>query len=87
MWTETHYYRFTDKAQSEAMEVPEQAAVDYVGAIHRPTGEVLETDEGPVVVTQEIPGYHVNARWWGGEPEAWKPYRIAAPENPVRVFA
>jgi hypothetical protein len=32
-------------------------------------------------------GYHVNARWWGIEPEAWEAYRIPAPNNPVRVFA
>ncbi len=29
----------------------------------------------------------VNARWWGIEPEAWEAYRIAAPNNPKRVFA
>jgi len=79
MWTETHYYRFTNKAKAEAMEVPEQAAVDHVGEI------VKYDDEGNVTAT--VPGYHVNARWWGGEPEAWAEYRIANPENPVRVFA
>ncbi len=35
----------------------------------------------------EQPGWLVNARWWGIEPEAWEAYRIADPSNPVRVFA
>jgi hypothetical protein len=32
-------------------------------------------------------GWHVNARWWGVEPESWEPCRIPAPSNPVQVFA
>jgi hypothetical protein len=40
-----------------------------------------------VGVIEGAEGHHVNARWWGEEPEAWEAYRIPAPNNPVRVFA
>jgi hypothetical protein len=40
----------------------------------------------PVGVYGEQPGWLVNARWRGTEPEAWEAYRIPDPNNPVRVF-
>jgi hypothetical protein len=85
MWTETHYYRFPDQATAEAIAVQELAAIDVVGVIS--ISETTTDGEGEVVTVQELPGYHVNARWWGIEPEAWEAYRIPAPNNPVRVFA
>jgi len=83
MWTDTHYYRFPDQATAEAMALPETYAIDVVGVI-----SISQTSaEGEAVTVQELPGYHVNARWIGIEPEAWEAYRIPAPNNPVRVFA
>jgi hypothetical protein len=40
-----------------------------------------------VGVIDDAEGYHVNARWWGIEPESWAEYRIPDPVSPVRVFA
>jgi hypothetical protein len=39
---------------------------------------------GPIAGTE---GWHVNARWWGVEPEAWETYRLPPPAFPKRVFA
>jgi hypothetical protein len=85
MWTETHYYRFPDQATAEAMAVPETCAIDVVGVIS--ISETTADGEGEVVTVQELPGWLVNARWWGIEPEAWEAYRIPDPVSPVRVFA
>lgn len=74
MWTDTHYYRFPTQAEQEAMPLPETCAVDVVGVIFTAEGEARD-------------GWHVNARWWGAEPEAWEAFQIPSPTNPVRVFA
>ncbi|WP_302131620.1 hypothetical protein [Comamonas thiooxydans] len=35
-------------------------AVDVVGVILRPTGEMLDSPDGPVPVLAPVPGYHIN---------------------------
>lgn len=59
------------------------AAVDVVGVIHKPTGETVDTDDGPMPVFAALDGWHVNAT----DPiVGWEAYAVA-PANPVRVFA
>lgn len=60
------------------------AAVDVVGVILRPTGEVLKTDTGEVPVLAPVPGWHINLS--ESVPELAQ-YEIEAPATPVRVFA
>lgn len=60
------------------------AAVDVVGAILRPTGEVLQTEAGEVPVLAPVPGWHVNLS--ESVPELAQ-YEIEAPAAPARVFA
>lgn len=58
------------------------------GTIWRPTGEQIETDEGPMPQMEAIAGYHVNLLWHG--PEALIPDFGAArlhPVTPECVFA
>jgi hypothetical protein len=86
----THYYRFKDAAEYEAM-LPVgddgtlgnpvgAAAPDVVGTIYK------AADEGVEPEARE--GYHVNIRWNDNvEPAEWAAHRIDAPNNPVRVFA
>ncbi|CAM4266217.1 hypothetical protein COAQ111491_14025 [Comamonas aquatilis] len=59
-------------------------AVDVLGTIQRPTGELLQSDDGPVPVMAPIPGFHVNL----SSPLAeFALYAIDAPANPERIFA
>ncbi|KXJ45902.1 hypothetical protein [Marinobacter sp. Hex_13] len=62
-------------------------AMDIIGAIHAPTGEIAEDEGGhQYPIMQPVPGYHANYR--GDElPEALAQFEIPAPDNPVRVWA
>lgn len=59
------------------------AAVDVVGVIHKPTGETIDTDDGPMPVLAPLDGWHVNAT---APVDGWETYAVV-PTNPVRVFA
>lgn len=71
----------------QAVEIPSSigtVAVDVVGVILRPTGEMLDSPDGPVPVLAPVPGYHINLS--ERIPELQQ-YEIVPPENPERVFA
>lgn len=59
------------------------AAVDVVGVIHKPTGETIDTDDGPMPVFAPLDGWHVNTT---APVTEWDEYMVV-PTNPVRVFA
>jgi len=96
----TRFYRFPDAAAFLALmpALPEGetgwptlpgAAIDVcfgTGILRTPTGEVLETDDGPVDVTEIIPGFHVNVRWQADAPEGWAANEVPRPRNPKVVF-
>ncbi|EFI61350.1 MULTISPECIES: hypothetical protein [Comamonas] len=59
-------------------------AVDVVGVIQRPTGEVLQTGDGEIPVLAPLPGWHINL----SEPvPELAQFEIEAPATPARVFA
>lgn len=60
------------------------ACVDVIGVIQRPTGEMLDSPDGPVPVLAPIPGYHINL---SERIRELQQYEIDPPENPDRVFA
>ena len=71
----------------QAAEIPSSigtVAVDVVGVILRPTGEVLDSPDGPVPVLAPVPGYHINLS--ERIPELQQ-YEIEPPAIPDRVFA
>lgn len=59
-------------------------AVDVVGTIHRPTGEVRQSEDGEIPVLEPLPGYHINLS--ERVPELQQ-YEIEPPVTPERVFA
>ena len=87
--------RFESEAAAAAMLfVPQEAdqpmllrydAVDVIGVIHRPTGERIDTPEGPMPVTEPLPGWHVNVRHRYAVPEL-DPY-VVRPRAPARIWA
>ena len=46
----------------ETVKVPKYAAVDVIGVIYKPTGKMLQTDEGEVPEMAPVEGWHVNVR-------------------------
>lgn len=90
----TYFYKFASEAEfltvisdySTNGEVPAyigSAAVDVVGVIQKPTGNTVDTDDGPMPVFAPVDGWHVNTT--APIPE-WDEYSVV-PTNPTRVFA
>jgi hypothetical protein len=72
----------------ETVLVPKYAAVDVVGTIYKPTGNVLPAeDESGEAVPEMAPidGWHVNVRHTEPAPEL-DAYKVA-PKSPVRGWA
>lgn len=69
----------------ETVKVPKYAAVDVIGTIYKPTGNMLTTDEGEVPEMAPLESWHVNVRHTAEAPE------LAAfqvfPETPARGWA
>lgn len=76
--------KFPDEATATAALAGYAGAVDVIGTIHRPTGEVQQTDLGPVPVLAPVPGWHVNTR--GPIPPELLAWAVQ-PANPTRVWA
>jgi hypothetical protein len=95
------HLKFKDKAEADAVlfdeqiyvqddvvetyKVPKYAAIDIIGTIYKPTGEVLTTDEGDMLLTAPVEGWHANVRHTAEMPElhAW----VVVPKTPSRVWA
>jgi hypothetical protein len=69
----------------ETVLVPKYAAVDVVGVIYKPTGNVLKTDEGEVPEMAPLDGWHVNVRHTDEAPEL-EAFRVF-PVTPARMWA
>lgn len=69
----------------ETVKVAKYAAIDIIGTIYKPTGNVLTTDEGEIDEMAPLPGWHVNVRHTQDAPELTR-YQ-AFPKNPVRGWA
>jgi hypothetical protein len=76
--------RFTDEAEATAALTDYTGSIDIIGVIYKPTGVMLETDEGEVPEVAAIPGWHVNTR--GPMLEDLLQYAVH-PANPVRIWA
>ena len=91
----TTYLKFTDEAQ--AIEVlanfrqddawithKDGTDIDVIGLIYRPTGVMLDGEEGPVLEMAALEGYHVNLI--GPVSEVVEMHVIPSPHRPSRVF-
>lgn len=86
-----YYLSFESEAQSREVlwdgESPRYGSIDVIGLIYKPTGKVLETEEGEVPEMSPLPGWHVNVRVAEGEDTAPLEPFACAPKAPVRVWA
>jgi hypothetical protein len=64
---------------------PRYAAIDVIGTIYEPTGQMVATDEGEASEMAAIPGWHVNVRHTSEAPEL-EQYRVH-PATPQRMWA
>ena len=58
-------------------------AVDVIGTIYRPTGQMVQTPEGDVPQMAALPGFHINL---SDSVPGLEQYEIESPTTPARVF-
>jgi hypothetical protein len=69
----------------EGYEVANYANIDTIGIIYKPTGEMLQGEDGEYPEMAPIPNWHVNVRLVGEDAEALEPF-VVEPKTPVRVW-
>jgi hypothetical protein len=70
----------------EGYEVANYANIDTIGIIYKPTGEMLQGEDGPYPEMAPIEGWHVNVRLVDGEDaDALEPF-VVEPRAPGRVW-
>lgn len=82
--------KFDSEADAKAVlfdeDMPKFRNIDVIGAIWKPTGVMLSTEEGEVPQMAPLEGWHVNVRLVDEDGAALDPYRVY-PVTPVRVWA
>ena len=78
--------KFPDEATATAVLEPlaPTHSIDVIGVIQKPTGKVIDTEEGPQSVVAPVPGWHVNVR--GEENATLAKYHVQV-NTPVRGWA
>jgi hypothetical protein len=70
----------------EGYEVANYTNIDTIGIIYKPTGEMLQGEDGEYPEMAPIEGWHVNIRLVDGEDaDALEPF-VVQPKSPVRVW-
>jgi hypothetical protein len=69
----------------EGYEVPNFQNIDTIGVIYKPTGEMLQGEDGEYPAMEAIEGWHVNVRLVGEDATTLLPYAVE-PSTPQRVF-
>ena len=77
---------FIQDPDSGALYHPD-AALDVIGTIYQPTGEISLVDGQEVPVTAPVSGYHVNVRTTSDELATALDAQRTYPVTPVRVWA
>jgi hypothetical protein len=84
-----YYLRFADADECRSVlfdgKQSRYAAVDVIGTIYKPTGNMIQTDDGEVPQMAPIPGYHANVRHSEAAPEL-DAYAVQV-KRPTRVWA
>ena len=73
------------EVEREPYEVAKYLAIDLIGTIWKPTGKMLQGEEGEFHEMAALDGYHVNVRVEKAAPEL-EAYQVF-PQNPVRGWA
>ena len=92
MYTD-YFLRFADEAEANGVlfegdgeeRRAKYTAIDVIGTIYKPTGNMIDTDEGEAPEMAPIDGWHVNVRHMGEALEL-APFQVY-PATPVRMWA
>jgi len=69
----------------QASVTPNYANIDTIGIIYKPTGEMLQGEDGEYPAMEALPGWHVNVLVVDEDASALEPYAVT-PAVPVRVW-
>lgn len=76
--------RFPDQQTADEVLQDYTGSIDIIGLIYKPTGEMLQGEDGPYPAMEPVPGWHVNVR--GPESDELAAYAVDV-KTPVRVWA
>jgi hypothetical protein len=82
-WGDLHL-RFANEEEANQVLEGYSGSVDVIGVIYKPTGVMLETDEGEVPEMAPVSGWHVNVR--GPLEPSLEAFAVQV-DSPVRVWA
>ena len=86
-----YFLKFADQAEAEAVlfegeeRQAKYPAIDVIGTIYKPTGNMIQTDEGEVPEMAALDGWHVNVRHTEESPDL-AAFQIF-PQTPSRMWA
>lgn len=73
---------------NETVKIPKYTAIDIVGIIYKPSGNLIQSEEGMIPEILPLEGWHVNVRVTPEEDiSKLEAYRIPEPKAPSRVWA
>lgn len=72
---------------NETVKIPKYTAIDVIGIIYKPSGNLIQSEEGEFPEMIPLEGWHVNVRVTPEEDvSVLVPYRIE-PSTPSRIWA
>jgi len=72
---------------NETIKIPKYTAIDVIGIIYKPSGNLIQSEEGEFPEMIPLEGWHVNVRVTPEEDvSVLVPYRIE-PSTPSRIWA
>jgi len=73
---------------NETIKIPKYTAIDIIGIIYKPSGNMIQSEEGEFPEMIPLEGWHVNVRVTPEEDiSKLEAYRIPEPKAPLRVWA
>lgn len=85
LW-EDMYLKFASEEEANRLLEDYEGNIDVIGVIYKPTGNIIQTDEGEFSEMAKLSGWHVNTR--GPKNFDLEPFSVKPePSTPVRVWA
>jgi hypothetical protein len=77
----------TEITEGEIEKTSRYTAIDIVGIIYKPSGNLIQSEEGAISEMLPLDGWHVNIRVTPNEDIGeLEPYRISEPKTPTRAW-
>lgn len=80
------YLKFASEEEANQVLEDYEGNIDVIGVIYKPTGNIIQTDEGEFPEIVALAGWHVNTR--GQQNLNLEPFSVnPKPSTPMRVWA